>query len=110
MAESTMTRAAPGDGEAAGALLATKEPVKPEKSGSGTSTKKSRLPSTVAWSKTHQAATQSTPVRLPRVHDQRVPRLDRSTLVCHATPNKTPASNLNRSGGDRSASSKRSDA
>ena len=34
MAESTMTRAAPGDGEAAGALLATKELVKPEKSGS----------------------------------------------------------------------------
>ena len=32
MAESTMTRAAPGDGEAAGALLATKELVKPEKS------------------------------------------------------------------------------
>ena len=31
MAESTMTRAAPGDGEAAGALLATKELVKPEK-------------------------------------------------------------------------------
>ena len=30
MAESTMTRAAPGDGEAAGALLATKELVKPE--------------------------------------------------------------------------------
>ena len=33
MAESTMTRAAPGDGEAAGALLATKELVKPEKPG-----------------------------------------------------------------------------
>ena len=59
----------------------------------------------VAFTRRKKLCAQSTPLMLPRVAAQRVPRSFRSTLVCHATTRRTPVVSSHKSGGECSKSS-----